>query len=428
MISDEIDAICLSASVDEIKSYIDRREELGLTVEDVFNLIKATKDVKYIDGIISDEEKRKELDLYGISNLIKATGDIGYMKSCIERRRELELDPINDVFYLINETGDIDYIKQCINQQQELEINSFYLVKLIKATNDINYIKSIIENEAKSKNIEIDLSDMVELIKELGDVDYIKSIVEDKEKQGKIGFHSAHQVVDLIISTKNIEYIKECINKWKELELPESDVVTLIKSTENIDFMKKCVEERKELELSPFSVRELIVATRDIDYMKNIIGDKAKKEELKMDSFFVAELIKTTDDIDYIKSCIEIREELGLNLYHTIQLVETAKYDEWIENFLQSVETTKASENSRLIHLPNNMTIGIEIESEGENGEAIEKKLTNRIEKDWICKHDGTLIYGAEVTSPVLTGDMKQASASINKVCNRLQGLRTNNI
>lgn len=428
MISDEINAICLLANVDEIKSYIDRREELGLTVEEVFNLIKATKDVEYIDSIISDEEKRRVLDLYGISNLIQATGDIDYIKSCIERRKELELDPINDVFYLINETGDIDYIKQCINQQQELEINSFYLVKLIKATNDINYIKSIIENEAKSETIEIELPDMIELIKDLGDIDYIKSIVEDKEKQGKIGFHSPHQVVDLIISTKNIEYIKECIYKWRELKLPERDVATLIKSTKDIDFMKKYVEERKELELSPFSVRDLIVATRDINYMKNIIGDKATREELRLDSFFVSELIKETEDIDYIKSCIEVREELGLNLYHTIQLVETAKCDEWIENFLQSIETTKASDNSRLINLPNDMTIGIEIESEGENCEAIEKKLTNRIAKDWKCKHDGTLMYGAEVTSPILTGDMKQASASIRKVCNRLQGLRTNNI
>ena len=47
MNSDEIDLICRSSSVDEIKSYIDRRKELGLSLEDVFNLIKATKDVIY---------------------------------------------------------------------------------------------------------------------------------------------------------------------------------------------------------------------------------------------------------------------------------------------------------------------------------------------------------------------------------------------
>ena len=74
------------------------------------------------------------------------------------------------------------------------------------------------------------------------------------------------------------------------------------------------------------------------------------------------------------------------------------------------------------------MTIGVEIESEGENSDVIEYKLSNIIAKGWKCKHDGTLHFGAEVVSPVLTEDMKNASETIRKVCNRLQGLRSNSV
>lgn len=365
MSSDEIDAICLSASVDEIKSYIDRREELGLTVEEVFNLIKATKDVRYIDDIISND-----------------------------------------------------------NICDELNLDPKAAVKLIEGTDNAEYIKSVIEDKKKRETLGLNSFDIVRLIKAVGDTDYTKSIVDDKSKRDEICVYSS-QVVDLITATKDINYIEECVYKWRELEL-NSYLMTLIKSTEDINFMKKCVEERKKLGLGWRFVRDIIIETNDIEYIKNIIRDKAKREELG--SFCVRGIIESTEEIDYIKSCIEEREELGLDLKDTIELVEFVEYDKWIENFLQSIETTKVSKNSRLIKLPNNITIGIEIESEGENSEAIEEKLTNRIAKNWICKHDGTLIDGAEVVSPRLTGDMKQASASIKKVCNRLQGLRSNSI
>ena len=62
MKSEEIRDVCRSAKVDEIKSYIERRKELGLELIEIYELIKATKDVEYINNIISNSKKRSELD------------------------------------------------------------------------------------------------------------------------------------------------------------------------------------------------------------------------------------------------------------------------------------------------------------------------------------------------------------------------------
>ena len=70
------------------------------------------------------------------------------------------------------------------------------------------------------------------------------------------------------------------------------------------------------------------------------------------------------------------------------------------------------------------MTVGIEIETEGWQSNAI-RRLTNIIENGWTCKNDASLSNGVEVTSPILTKDFDKATGEVMQVCNRLEALRT---
>lgn len=54
-----------------------------------------------------------------------------------------------------------------------------------------------------------------------------------------------------------------------------------------------------------------------------------------------------------------------------------------LEDFLASIE--KKKEMTTKLNLPDNMTIGIEIETEGEYGKLI-YRMTNMLDDGWECK------------------------------------------
>ena len=81
-------------------------------------------------------------------------------------------------------------------------------------------------------------------------------------------------------------------------------------------------------------------------------------------------------------------------------------------------------DSNQIIYLPKDMTIGVEIESEGIDFATINK--ANFIFEDgWKSKVDGTLQQGVEIVSPILTGNPEQSSKSIKRVCGILNAMRT---
>ena len=140
---------------------------------------------------------------------------------------------------------------------------------------------------------------------------------------------------------------------------------------------------------------DLIIATNDSDYIKSIIDSKEKRKKLNLNDEDIVHLIVATDDPDYMKKYLD---EIG-NEDITIEY------------------------NEKVV-LPEDMTIGIEIESEGENS-VILRNLSGFIEKGWEHKNDGSLSNGIEIVSPILTGDNEKTSNSIKNVCTYLNKLRT---
>ena len=93
---------------------------------------------------------------------------------------------------------------------------------------------------------------------------------------------------------------------------------------------------------------------------------------------------------------------------------------------MNSIENEQNTENSnQIVNLPNNMTIGIEIESEGKNSSLI-SATESRFATGWECKEDGSLEEGVEIVSPILSGNTEQTSEAIKYVCRRLNALRSN--
>lgn len=75
--------------------------------------------------------------------------------------------------------------------------------------------------------------------------------------------------------------------------------------------------------------------------------------------------------------------------------------------------------------LPSNMTIGIELEAEGEYAEPI--KVVGKMLNGWKVENESTLEKGVEIVSPILHSEERDVY-SLSTVCNVMQklGLETN--
>ena len=271
----------------------------------------------------------------------------------------------------------------------------------------------------------MDPYDITELILGTKDPDYMKSCIADREVL-KLG---SYAVRDLIKATQDPDYIKRCIADRENLGLDVVYVTDLILNMQDKEFMKSCIANREVLKLGSYAIRDLIKATQDPDYIKKCIADR---ENLGLDVDYVTDLILNTQGKEFMKSCIADRESLGLNTSTAVKLILLTGDLEYIEECKKNaaklkleqedVEKLSVFTKKTNINLPPEMTIGIEIETEGEkdNKEQIKKLLTKT---GWKAKSDSSLENGTEVVSPILTGDPENSTDEIRRVCAVLNGV-----
>ena len=380
------DLVIATNDAEYIKSYIDDREKLKLNIEKIVNLIIATKDVNYIEQCI---ENRKEMRLkpINICTLIKETHDIEYIKNCVTNRKNLGLYDITD---LIIATNDVKYIKSCIDDRENLGLGTTEVIDLIKATKQSFYIKSCIENRNK---LGISLDRIIPLIKATEDADYIKTCIKNRE-----AFRlRSKDIRELIQDMQDKNYTKNCISNWQNIGLNIEDVINLIEETYDVDYIKECVKNSKKLNLGQDDILELIREIKNPNYVKENIENI---EKLNIDNSILLKILFLTGDIKFI-----------------------AKYAEKMNLGPEDIKTLQPFISKARIKLPPNMTIGIEIETEGglqDNSDKIEAFLTA---KEWKVKEDTSLTRGTEVVSPKFTEDTKEASNEIKGVCALLDGV-----
>ena len=312
------------------------------------------------------------------------------------------------------ENGDYNYFWQLINSNEHGK-----LLDLMAFSSKVEDIKYLIEH---GEELKLDHSNIVNLIKATEDKKYIKKCIEDREKREKLKLD--FYIVDLLKAMENKEYIKECIEsreKREELKLACSDIIDLIEAMEDKEYIRECIENQEKREKLGLIIRNivyLIEATEDKKYIRECIKNRDK---LGLDTPNIAHLIKK-----YIRN----REKLDLNGNMTSELILLSgniDYIIWCEKNLElqklDKEKIKIFTKKSNIKLPSDMTIGVEIESEGEkkdNSYLIEL-LTE--DAEWETKRDGSLRNGTEIVSPVLAGNKEKASNEIKNVCAVLNGI-----
>ena len=383
--SDELIKQCCSNILDQIKDneLYEYFEKTGLSTDenkDTFTLILGS-------STLTPEQVDKYIEKLSISDqcsLVAATHDVEYIKKYIDENNEKIYS--YQKIELVKATKNSEYIKEYIENPK---VDLFDKISLVKEVNDKEYMKSFVENE------NISSSEKMNIILKITDVEYTKECIANK----KLGLDSNNKI-ELISSTNDKEYIKSFIENES---VSNPDKVRLIEKMNDIEYTKECVES-ESLGLDSNDKIELISSTNDKEYIKSFIENKNVSNPDKV------RLIGRINDVEYIKECIE-NEKLGFDKKEKFQLVLLTEDEEYIDKSLN------LNDNIKKINLPDNMTIGVEIEAEG-----IEKVQYKNMFSNWKAKGDGSLKDGIEVVSPVLSSS-NEDSKNIYKACYMLENL-----
>ena len=304
----------------------------------------------------------------------------------------------------------------------EADINDIEIDEVMK-----NFMIEIEE----SGMLEVFLSKMAENKKNIDELyktegTSISEISTRQQLNSKEGINSRCQLACTFIS--DILVRKNLIEEWEKYGSNGDHICSLIKSVNDPEFTKECIKNYKKYELDGYNVADLIKSVNDPEFTKECIKNY-KKYKLNDDN--VADLIRTLNDLEYIKGFV--KEQIqnkninGKNIHYIIQLALFTKDMELIENLRKNCDAKIVEELDRYLKiqpttLPKEMTIGVEIESEGPcNWENIRETI-DEAELDWVAKDDGSLQNGTEVASTILTEST--ASMEIFKICQELRRLR----
>ena len=346
----------------------------------------------------------------------------GFIKEWIEnwkedKNRNSEIENPGNMSDLLKIVAmkDPKYVKEFIEYNEEIlkecHINGDRAVDLIKTVGDPEYIKECLENVEKMKALDINGDRAVDLIKTVGDPEYIKEYLENVEKMQALDIYGG-KVTELLtveeLEPKYIEEWLENIERMRALKIQDFIAADLIKKVEQKipGYIKKClenVEKMQALNIQKSNTIDLIrmVEKKEPGYIKKYIKKHIKNGKVnELESDFLIQVIIMTADAKFIDYC----KDSGVLNHKTIERLD---------------RFTKISP----ITLPGQMTIGVEIESEGlASREEIEKIIGNLLkERTWELSSDITLINGTEAISPILRKDT--ASHEIYTVCNALYSL-----
>ena len=422
--------LACSQDNDEIKSIIERREEYNIDRFSIMKLIAETKDSEFIDKYI---EKRKELkfEKYEILELISAIEDPKFKIKYIQRKEEFGINDGN-LYDLFRDIKNPEYIEEYIERREEFGLEG-RVDSLIIQAHDKRLIDKCIEKRQELCLLSFDLPEIITSSK---DPEFIKKYIKRRRE-----FNFGEDDLEILIAaTKDSKYIFECIENEYYYGLSSKNIRTLAYQIKDSKYRKKCVERYGEFGFDTDDLLILIQGIKDSEYIYKCCIEG--REEYGFKDVDIRNLARKIKDPIYLKKCIENRQELGLNLNDILHLIIKTKDKEYIESFVNTGKEEFGFDDKDInklalvsgktdyinsliqegaqINLPTNMTIGMEIESIGEESQWIKNKKNI---DNWKCKNDASLKSdkpfetGVEVISPILTGDNNESTKQIRKIC-----------
>ena len=250
---------------------------------------------------------------------------------------------------------------------------------------------------------------------------------------------SGSAVKRYVIRMKDIEVIKEVIGNAKKYKLNKYDIIEILESTNDKELIKEVIEKAEEYGLEGYDVSDLIIMLEDKNAVRKAI---IEREKYKLSNDNIEDMIEKVKDISLIIELLQnpkkykLEEDTKICIINSacriqrnteiiIELLEMINYNkesiQVLEDVFKSNSDFKVMEkyktNEETIGLPKELTIGIEIETEGELSRLIRYR---NIMDNWEVTSDGSVPDGVEIISPILHDDIKDLE-QLEIICNVLQ-------
>ena len=405
-------------------------ESLNYTDEEKVNLVKKIKQnttfVTYIICSIKEDSIKIELLKYINISDLQRIQIIKSFKSDDEKIRALDLVPEEHLSIVITSIkSDEKKIELLSKLKDELDI--VYVAKSIKSdSKKIECLEYVTKEKSKTeiimslKDEGLKVSVLSQIQNEQERLEVIKTIQDDSLLIKALSYLKGESYRARVIlrlendddKIKLLEDIKKDENRIVIIESLKSDdkKIELLETIKDEDFRAEIVEtlnddEKKIAQLINFPYEE-----HRVGIIKSLESDDKKISFLESigDEHFILEIIRTIKDIDkrieaitYLKS-----ESNRLAIANSItnpkkKLKALGKINRNYERVYNLIYGEKAEEvegKYTSFGLPNNMTIGIEIESVGENHNQLPDEL-----RGWEGKEDYSIgNKGKEFSSPIM--------------------------
>lgn len=368
-----------------------------------------------IDNLVCGTEERREYfyrriegekdtnTIYSLAEILSYTNQFDKIKEFLDREHDGKLRGVdfNKSLLLEGLARSPEYhpfIEELLCDRNKalkyFNYPDFYVTSILSKIDDLPVVDSFIKENAQRKNdsngdiagnrgrkqYELNAKHYIQIIQSTKNSDYIKKCFYNKELCDSLGF-GYHEKVALAISSKDSKCIEECLNSQERASLTNEEISGLYIAHENEAFVIDSISDATK-----HGIDEEILPT--IIMKRKISAEKVK-------------------DLPIFKS---EEGKIALSLYEG----KSSAYD---SNYkLQDIE----------ICLPEDMTIGIEIESTGFYSELIHGTLGLN---GWEAKNDGSITnnekkkIGVEVVSPVLSGNTQETTKSIIAVTETLKSM-----
>ncbi len=352
-------------------------------IEQIDNLVSQVDKANIIMGI-QDDDKKVNL----VNKIIDKNMAISVLCSIKdENKRILALEKIKD-----------------ISEFEEIKLDIY---KSIQDDNKkIKLSKNLKKSEQRAKLIATLKSDdtKIKILNQFGNsydkLEIIKSIQDEDKRISQIDFVIDYDVrYNIIQSLYNISEDKkiELLDKLKDKYISRDDLIFKV-ANDLVDEDKKiqALEKIKK----PYYKLQVIKQIKD-DAKKLELFEQAKEMEYKVGILMLVE----NDEIK-----MPIIDNIQSNIYRNLAILNLSS-----DNIKKYINIQPQAQ----IDLPDDMSIGIEIESQGRNGRFI--KTNDYILHQWNVKGDISLdeANGVEVTSPIMYSN-KENSQDIYTVCEML--------
>lgn len=373
---------------------------------------------------------------FNLKKVIISSND-DFKITTIKNRNNYNINTM-DIISIVSSIHDDSLKKDIIDSLINDGFTGNRLVDVICSFNDDSYKEFFVKNCAEY----IITGDYAVKIVNSMSIDNIKNILINHTLYS----FTDRDLVKIICAIDDDEYKKSIIASYKYYCLDSEDLANVIASFKD-DNYKECVVELNSYNFDSYCKSCIIDSISDCDYKFNIVINHAKYQLDSVDisyiisnfenyNLYVYDIIenyrKYNFDLEVLASVVSLlpedeREKVVLdNTYDfppflLCEVVKSFKCDEkrnellnklYLNGFFGKIDYDKK------ICLPSDMSIGIEIESEGRRSNFVDKEI---IPSGWDIHVEVSLDRGTEVVSPILySGDESQ----IVKVCSLLKSFK----